>query len=95
MKHVFPAVLFGIICGIISVLGANSFILFGSPWPMLAALTGFFLAWTLTLTSDWNVVPTVYYPHVHNTTVLTGWSLAVGVGMFFVLYPSFTQFSSN
>lgn len=87
-KHVVYAIFFGIVCGIISVLGTSSFILFGSPWPMLAALAGLLLAWTLTLTPDWRVVPTAYNPHVYNTTVLAGWSLAAAVGGIFVLYPS-------
>ncbi len=89
MSHVILAVLFGIFCGVATVVGIDIYLSTGALWGLVVIAGGFLAAFnfTMTATIPFGFILTRNSPFVKNSHVLLGWSVLTLIGIWLIVVP--------
>ncbi len=85
--HVRFAILFGVLCGIVSGIGIKLIMMEDTGVGVFTAFAGFFASFFLTLTPAWGIVLTHLSPYVYRTTVAAPWSVVVMIATWVYVLP--------
>ncbi len=90
MRHIFLAVLFGIFCGLVSIVGIDIYMRTGYLWGLIVTTLGFVLAFNFTMTATIPIgfIRTCNSPFVKNSHVLLGWAVVTLIGIYLIVLPA-------